>query len=122
MSENIQPNLYFLNLVISLSQAGMQQLGKIANPLTGKVEKNLDQAKSTIDILEMLKEKTNGNLTKEEAEMIGEVLANLQLNYVDEANKKVPTEKKEETKKEEKKDTSSQPEGEQKTKEEPTST
>ncbi len=116
MNEDIQSSVYFVNLVISLSQAAMQQLGKIANPLTGKVERNLDQAKLTIDMLEMLKEKTKGNLTKEEEKMIKEILANLQLNYVDEIDKKVSTEEQETTQKKEDKDHSSQ------TKDNPTAT
>ncbi|MCK5535001.1 DUF1844 domain-containing protein, partial [bacterium] len=87
MNNNIQPNIYLVNLVISLSQTGMLQLGKIVNPMTGKEEKNLEQAKVTIGMLEMLKEKTAGNLTKEEEKMMAEVVSNLQLNYVDEVNK-----------------------------------
>jgi hypothetical protein len=87
MNSNIQPSVYFVNLVISLSQTGMMQLGKIVNPMTGKEDKNIEQAKVTIGVLEMLKEKTTGNLTKEEEKMIAEVVSNLQLNYVDEINK-----------------------------------
>ncbi|MCK4533560.1 DUF1844 domain-containing protein [bacterium] len=109
MNDNIQPNVYLVNLVISLSQAGMLQLGKIVNPMTGKEEKNLEQAKVTISMLEMLKEKTVGNLTKEEEKMMAEVVSNLQLNYVDEINK--ATTKTEE--KEEQKDKVQEPEKEQ---------
>ena len=101
MNVNIQPNVYLVNLVISLSQAGMLQLGKIVNPMTGKEEKNLEQAKVTISMLEMLKEKTVGNLTKEEEKIMAEVVSNLQLNYVDEINKATTKTEEKEDKKEE---------------------
>ncbi len=78
------PNYQFMSLIYSLSQTIMVQLGKVANPATGKVEKNLIQAKATIDMLEMLKEKTKGNLTKTEEKMILATLQNSYLNYADE--------------------------------------
>jgi len=80
-------NYQFVSLVFSLQQAAMSQLGKIANPATGKIEKNLAQAKATIDMLEMLKEKTKGNLTDTEQKTILNALDNLYLNYADEVKK-----------------------------------
>lgn len=82
-----QLNYQFVSLVFSLQQATMAQLGKIANPATGKTEKNLAQAKATIDMLEMLKEKTKGNLTDTEQKTILNALDNLYLNYADEVKK-----------------------------------
>ncbi|HNS31602.1 MAG TPA: DUF1844 domain-containing protein [bacterium] len=64
-----------------------QSLGKVANPVTGKVEKNLDTAKHVIDIMEMLREKTQGNLTDSEKNFLDGTIAELQLNYVDELKK-----------------------------------
>lgn len=81
------PNFHFMSLVYSLSQTIMSQLGKIANPVTGKVDVNLTQAKATIDMLDMIKEKTKGNLTDSEEKMILTTLQNLYLNYADEAKK-----------------------------------
>jgi len=101
MPEEPKLSAHFMSLIISLSHAAMQQMGKIVNPLTGKIEKNLEQAKMTIDMLEMLKEKTKGNLVKEEERLISDTLATLQLNYVDEAEK---GEKKEEKQEQEKKE------------------
>ena len=97
------PNYQFMSLIYSLSQTIMVQLGKVANPATGKIEKNLVQAKATVDMLEMLKEKTKGNLTKTEEKMILATLQNSYLNYADEmkASPESTTEKKEEIKKEE---------------------
>jgi len=103
MPEEPKLSAYFMSLIISLSHAAMQQMGKIFNPLTGKIEKNLEQAKMTIDMLEMLKEKTKGNLVKEEERLISDTLATLQLNYVDEAEKG-EKEKKEEKQEQEKKE------------------
>ncbi|MBN1347899.1 DUF1844 domain-containing protein [candidate division KSB1 bacterium] len=77
----------FLNLVISLQAAAYQQMGKMKNPATDKVEKDMDQAQMSIDMIAMLKAKTQGNLSKEEGEFISQVLRELQMNYVAESNK-----------------------------------
>ena len=77
-------NYQFVSLVFSLQQAAMAQLGKIADPATGKMEKNLAQAKVTIDMLEMLKEKSKGNLADTEQKIMLNTLDNLYLNYADE--------------------------------------
>lgn len=98
-------NYQFVSLVFSLQQAAMAQLGKIANPATGKMERNLAQTKATIDMLEMLKEKSKGNLTDTEQKIILNTLDNLYLNYADEVDKEGKEEKPEEKKpKEEKKE------------------
>ncbi len=95
MVEDMKPNAYFTSLVFSLSQAAMMQMGKVTNPMSGKIERDMNQAKTSIDMMEMLKEKTKGNLAKDEDKLICDMLANLQLNYAEEANKKAPEEKKE---------------------------
>lgn len=77
------------------------QLGKIANPLTGKIERNLDEAKYTIDMLNMIKEKTKNNLAPDEEKIINDAVFELQMNYIDEV-KKDEEEKKEEKPEEEK--------------------
>ncbi|MBF0478742.1 MAG: DUF1844 domain-containing protein [Candidatus Omnitrophica bacterium] len=73
----------FLNYVLSLGYQAMVFLGEIPNPSTNKEEKNLDQAKLLIDTLVMLKEKTRGNLTEEEANLLENSLAELQMKYVE---------------------------------------
>ncbi|MFH0948580.1 MAG: DUF1844 domain-containing protein [Elusimicrobiota bacterium] len=87
MAEQAKVNEYFLSLVFSLSAAAMQQMGKMANPMTNKIEKNLEQAKISIDIIEMIAEKTKGNLIVEEDKFLSSTLSNLQLNFVDELDK-----------------------------------
>jgi hypothetical protein len=67
--------------------AGMQQLGKIKHPVSNTIERNLEAAQSTIDLLSMLATKTKGNLSSEEDRLLKQVLQELRLNYVDEASK-----------------------------------
>jgi hypothetical protein len=89
---------HFFQLVLSLQVAAMQQMGKIASPISGKIERNLDQAKASIDMLAMLAEKTAGNLSKDEKDLIDRVLYEARLNYIDESKKgDNPDEKKSET-------------------------
>ena len=71
-------------LVISLQTATMQHLGKIANVVTGKVERDLDQARGTIDILEMLKEKCRQGTPAEILALLDKAVMELQLNFLDE--------------------------------------
>jgi hypothetical protein len=79
-------------LVFSLQAAAMQQMGKIQNPMTGEVEKDLDQAKSTIDILDMLKVKCRTDTPEDLMRMIDGAVMDLQLNYMDEVKKSAATE------------------------------
>ncbi|MGE5176885.1 MAG: DUF1844 domain-containing protein [Hyphomicrobiales bacterium] len=72
----------FLGLVHSFQAAAMQQMGKTVNPFTEKVERDLAQARLSIDMLEMLQERTSGNLTGEESRFLSHVLTELRLNYV----------------------------------------
>jgi len=65
----------------------MVAMGKLKNPATDKIERDLDQAKQSIDILEMLKEKTKGNLSAELSSLLDKFLTELRLNFVDERNK-----------------------------------
>lgn len=78
----------FIGFVSLLANSAMQQLGKLANPLTGKAERNLDGAKATIDMIRMLQAKTKGNLSPDEQQVLESSVANLQLNYVDELSRK----------------------------------
>ena len=83
--ESIDP--YFLQLVFSLQAGAIQQMGKIASPISGKIERDLNMAKHSIDMINMLSTKMAGNLTKEEKEFLDHVLYELRLNYVDETKK-----------------------------------
>jgi len=78
----------FRMFIVGIANSAMQQLGKIMNPLTGKIERDLGSAKATIDLIRMLQVKTKGNLSREEQQLLDRALSNLQLNYVDELNRK----------------------------------
>jgi hypothetical protein len=81
--------LLFLQLVLGLSQSAMIALGKLKNPITQKVETDLDAARDTIDTLAALEARTRGNLGPDELRVLQQSLASLRLNYVDELKKGV---------------------------------
>jgi hypothetical protein len=83
MSENKNKQLFF-SLVYSFQMQAMIQLGKLANPVTGKVEKDLEAARVTIDMVDMIKEKTENNLEEDEKRFINQVAGDLKLNFVEE--------------------------------------
>ncbi len=62
-------------------------MGKIASPVSGQVERNLEQTRASIDMLEMISEKTENNLTEEEKSLLDRVLYELRMNFVDESKK-----------------------------------
>jgi len=62
-------------------------MGKIKNPVTDKIDRNLDHAKIYIDTLDMLLARTKGNLSEYEEKFLTETLKDLKLNYVDEMDK-----------------------------------
>jgi len=86
-SENTNPeesfDLNFLNYISSLGLQAMIFLGELPHPVTNKTEKNTDQAKLLIDTLSLLKEKTTGNLTDEEKNLLEGMLYELQIKYVE---------------------------------------
>ncbi len=94
MEEKEKNEAMFMQLIMGLQSSAWMLLGKVANPVTGKVEKNLEAAKATIDTLMMIKEKTKGNLTKVEEDYLNNTINQLQLNYVEEKDKKEEEKKK----------------------------
>lgn len=72
----------FSSFIYSLAHQALYHLGEMPDPVTKKKEKNLPIAKQTIDIIAMLKEKTKGNLNREEEEIIEAVLYELRMKYV----------------------------------------
>jgi len=72
-----------MQLIYMFHTSAMQGLGKIADP-TGQVSRNLEYVSQTIDLMEMLKVKTKGNITDEIEKLFDGMLAELRLNYVDE--------------------------------------
>ena len=93
MTEQEKQTALFGSLVLMFQTAAMQQMGKIKNTVTDKIERELDQAQMSIDMLDMLEARTKGNLSDEERKYLGEVLKELKLNYVDELAKDRPEKK-----------------------------
>ncbi len=77
----------FTQLIYIFYSSAMVALGKLKNPATDKIERNLEQAKQSIDILELIKTKTKSNLTENQSRALESLLTDLRLNYVDESNK-----------------------------------
>ena len=91
MAESHEKNeMMFIQLIAIFQAAALQHMGKLKNPATEKVEKDMGQAQLSIDILDMLKVKTKGNLSAEEERYLSSMLQDLKLNYVDELAKEAP--------------------------------
>lgn len=78
------PEINFATFIISLNASALVNLGVIEDPASGKKIKNLAMGKQTIDILSMMEEKTKGNLTTEEENMLKNILYDLRIIYVKE--------------------------------------
>ncbi|MFQ5442780.1 MAG: DUF1844 domain-containing protein [Thermodesulfobacteriota bacterium] len=75
------PALNFSSFILSLSSSVLINLGVIENPVTKKTEREPETAKQTIELIELLKEKTKGNLTEDESRLLDDILRELRLQY-----------------------------------------
>jgi hypothetical protein len=76
--------LSFTAFVVSLASTAAIHLGDLADPQTGqKLEPNLEGAEQMIEILTLLEEKTRGNLTAEERQVLEQILYELRLRFVE---------------------------------------
>lgn len=82
--EEYIPEVTFSNFVLSLSTTVMYHLGDFPDPATNKAQKNLAAAKQTIDMLNMIKIKTAGNLDTDEKGLLEGILYELMMRYVKE--------------------------------------
>lgn len=80
--EQALPELDFSTFILSLSSSAMMQMGETNLPGGGTVQKDLALAKQSIDILDILQEKTRGNLTKDEEQILQEMLYSLRISFV----------------------------------------
>jgi len=80
--EAVLPEINFINFLFSISTSALIQLGEIEDPTNPQTVRNIPLAKQTIDLIGMLKEKTKGNLTPDEAKLIENVLYDLRMRYV----------------------------------------
>jgi hypothetical protein len=76
------PNPHFAGLVESLATQALMFMGAMRDPMTGAVHQDLGQAQQMIEMLGMLDEKTKGNLTKDEADMMKQVLNEVRIQFV----------------------------------------
>lgn len=84
-NSNVFSELGFSTFILSLSTSALVHLAELPDPISNEKKVNLPLAKQTIAIIEMLKEKTKGNLTEEEDQLIEDLLYDLRLKYVEAA-------------------------------------
>ena len=76
------PDVTFTSFFMALNSSALYHLGELADPSTGKRQKDMLLAKHTIDTMAMLQAKTCGNLTKEEMELVENSLYDLKMRFV----------------------------------------
>jgi PIN domain nuclease of toxin-antitoxin system len=87
MTDKEKNEMLFIQIVSMFHGAALQQMGKLKNPLSDKIERDMQQAELSIDMLDMLKEKCKGNLSPDEEKYLSTILQELKLNFVDEQAK-----------------------------------
>ena len=83
----MEEQLTFTTFILSLSTSVLVGLGELPDPLTNENNVNLPLAKQTINVIEMLMEKTKGNLAEDEDRLVGNILYDLRMKYVEAAKK-----------------------------------
>lgn len=79
-----QDQLLMMMLIQQYQQIAMMGLGKVKNPGTDKIERDLKSARFAIDTLNAIQKFTDGNLSSELKDYLSQTLTNLRLNYADE--------------------------------------
>ncbi|MFQ6081984.1 MAG: DUF1844 domain-containing protein [Candidatus Aminicenantia bacterium] len=79
----VLPILDFSSIVLPFFTQALIKLGKMENPTTQKMEENLEFAKRLIDLLDLLKKKTEGNLTQQEKEFLDSSIYQLRMAYME---------------------------------------
>jgi len=90
LSDDQQHQVLFMMLVQQHQQIAMMGMGKIKNPGTGEINRDMKSARFAIDTLLMIQEFTKGNITDDLKNYLQETLTNLRLNYADEMKKGDP--------------------------------
>lgn len=83
----VMPEVTFPAFIMSLNTSALYHLGEIADPKTGKRIVELDLARHAIDTLVLIQNKTKGNLTQEEEELLKNILYDIKLRFVKVAKK-----------------------------------
>jgi hypothetical protein len=82
-TEEAFPTIDFTTFVLSLSHSVLMHLGEAPHPDTNAIEMNLPLARQTIDLIGLIEEKSKGNLTGDEERILGQVLYDLRLRFVE---------------------------------------
>lgn len=89
MSDSQQmPEVTFSTFILSLASSALVQLGEVPDPSTGQTTMHLSSARHSIDMLEMLRCKTKGNLDSQESQMLDSMLYELRMKFVMKSGKK----------------------------------
>ncbi|MFH1023976.1 MAG: DUF1844 domain-containing protein [Planctomycetota bacterium] len=72
----------FMNFISGLASQALIHFGDVPHPMTGRSEKNADEARYMVDLLAMLREKTEGNLSEKEIHVFDGLLYDLQMRFV----------------------------------------
>jgi hypothetical protein len=83
VTDDALPKIDFATFVLSMSHSALIQLGEAPHPETNAVDRDLSLARQTIDLLGLLEEKTKGNLTGDEERLLGQVLFDLRMRFVE---------------------------------------
>jgi hypothetical protein len=76
------PEVTFASLVLSLNTSALFHMGELKHPETGEKVLDLELAKHTIDTLDLLRQKTKGNLDSDESQLLENILYELKIRYV----------------------------------------
>ena len=78
----VMPDVTFTSFFMALNTSVLYHLGEIADPATGKRQKDMMMAKHTIDTMVLLQKKTKGNLNAEEKDLVDTSLYDLKMRFV----------------------------------------
>ena len=87
MEPNNTNEILFMQIVMQNQQIAMMSMGKLKNPVTNSMDKNMEYAKIAIDTLDMLTVKTKGNLSEYEEKFLKEIIQELKVTYAEENGK-----------------------------------
>lgn len=82
----VMPGVTFTTFIMSLNTSALFHLGELEDPVTKQKGRDLVLCKHTIDTLQLLKDKTRGNLTEKEKALLDNVLTDLKFRYVKETS------------------------------------
>ena len=76
------PEVTFSAFVMSLASSALVGLGEVPDPASGACRRDMELARHNIDVLELLRQKTQGNLNQDEERMLASVICELRLKFV----------------------------------------